>query len=104
MSSPFRVVFSEATRRQLLQCYQGASTPHLAARVLEAARAILARLESDPLEFGEPLRRLHELQLEKRVGAERPLVVTYAVDEQRRLVYVTAVHRLEEPGSPSGAG
>src|SRR5207237_230289 len=55
---------------------------------LAALQHIADRLRKDPLVFGEPLYHLKALQLEVRQAIVLPLVVDYAVDEQRRLVYI----------------
>jgi hypothetical protein len=51
-----------------------------------------------PLDFGEPLRDFVQLGLQERIGTVAPLVVTYGVDEARRIVYVTIPFKLL-PGS-----
>jgi hypothetical protein len=56
---------------------------------LAAAKAITRRLTMDPLEWGDPLYHSWHLQLMNYRGAHAPLYVLYAVDEQRKLVYVT---------------
>jgi hypothetical protein len=44
--------------------------------------------------FGDPLRDLVHLGLQERVGVLPPLVVTYAVDEARHIVYVSVPFKL----------
>jgi len=91
---PYRVVFSEATRQQLLELLRRAVARGRGEQVLSAAKVVVARLQSDPLEFGEPRRELRALRLQERVAVVRPLGVIYAVDENRRLVYITAFRGL----------
>jgi hypothetical protein len=55
---------------------------------IAALRRIVARLEVEPLVFGEPRYRLPALQLLVRQGAIRPLVVNYAVHETQPLVFI----------------
>ena len=77
-------VASKLLKQRHLEAIQaGRGAPFLA-----AFRQIVERLRKDPLVFGEPLYRLKALQLEIRQGIVLPLVVDYAVDEQRRLVYI----------------
>jgi hypothetical protein len=96
--SPYRLVVSGTSRAQFRELHRNAPTPEFAARLLAAARTIVARLAADPGEFGEPLRDLHHLGLQMRHGVERPLVVRYAIDEQRRLVYVVGFRALTGTG------
>ena len=53
-----------------------------------AFRQIVQRLSRDPQIFGEPLYRLAAMQLSVRQAAVLPLVVDYAVHEQRFLVFI----------------
>ena len=59
------------------------------AEVVQALRDMHTRLEWIPLDFGEPLRDLPHLGIQIRIGPVAPLVVTYGVDEARRIVYVS---------------
>lgn len=63
-------------------------------------RDIDVRLRWVPLDFGEPLRELTELGLQEYIGTIAPLVVTYAVDEARRIVYVALPFRLLPNSGP----
>lgn len=94
----YRVVFSEAVRQQLHDLHRRAAEKGLGDKVLAAARAIVARLESDPLEFGEQRYRLRGLQLRVRDGVYAPLVVRYGVRQKQRVVFVSKFSVL------SGAG
>jgi predicted exporter len=101
---PYRVVFSEATRRQLLELQQRAVARGRGEQLLSAAKVVVTRLQSDPLEFGELRKELRALRLQERVAVVRPLVVIYAVDAQRRLVYVTAFRALAGTDVEEGPG
>jgi hypothetical protein len=103
-SDPYRVVLSEATRQQLLELQQRAVARGLGERILSAVKLVVARLQFDPLEFGEPRRELRALRLQERVAVVRPLVVLYAVDENRRLVYVTGFRGLAGTDVEEGSG
>lgn len=71
----------KATHRQQAEAGKGKA-------FVAALRRIVARLESEPLVFGEPRYRLPALQLLVRQGAVLPLVVNYAVHEVQPLVYI----------------
>jgi hypothetical protein len=61
-------------------------------------RFIIERLTNDPLGWGDPNYRLHHLGLLRCRGLRSPLSVYYAVDEVRRIVYLTEFR--PSPGSP----
>jgi hypothetical protein len=68
-----------------------------------AVRTITRRLADEPSSWGDPTHRLHHLGLLKHVRVYGFLRVYYAVDEARRIVYVTDVlplsgHPLEGDG------
>jgi hypothetical protein len=67
--------------------------------VLRALREILHRLELDPFDAGEPEYRLPSLQMQVRTVSIRPLVVNFAVCEDRPLVFLRVVKLLSEKGS-----
>src|ERR1700736_5303637 len=84
----FRVVYSEAVRIALRDLLAKARAIGKLDEVAAAARGIHGHLQPQPFVFGEPLYTLPNLTLLARQGSVRPLVVTYVVDEERRLVYV----------------
>jgi hypothetical protein len=84
----YKVIPTGVARRLLKQRHLEAIQTGRGAPFLAAFRQIIERLRKEPLVFGEPLYRLKALQLEIRQGIVLPLVVDYAVDEQRRLVYI----------------
>jgi len=53
-----------------------------------AVKSIQHRLTTDPLVWGDPQNHLPHLQLLLCHGTRVPLHVYFAVDEQRRIVYV----------------
>ena len=86
---PFRVVYSELCRDQMRDLLVRAGAMGRFAEVAQALRGIHQRLEWIPLDFGEPLQDFHNLGLKEFIGVMRPLVVKYAVDEARGIVYVS---------------
>lgn len=61
---------------------------------MSAFRRIVQRLRVDPKEAGEPLYRLAVIRMQCRCIADRPLVVDYAVCEDRPLVFLQHVTML----------
>jgi hypothetical protein len=86
---PYRVVFSGLCRETTTQLLERARAKGRLAEVAQAVRGIETRLLWVPLDFGEPRRDLVHLGVQLRSGTVPPLVVRYAVDEARRIVYVT---------------
>jgi hypothetical protein len=68
----------------------------------DALRTIDQRLADDPLRWGDPTNRLHYLGLLKHLRIYQFLRIYYAVDEVRRIVYVTDV--LPMSGHPLEGG
>lgn len=86
---PYRVVYSGLCRERTRQLLTRALANGRFAEVARAVRDINTRLEWIPLDFGEPLRDFVRLGIQLRIGTITPLVVTFGVDEDRRVVYVT---------------
>lgn len=63
-------------------------SPSLGRRALDAAKAIDALLRSAARHWGEACFALPLLALEVRLGIVSPLAVTYAVHQQRDVVFV----------------
>jgi hypothetical protein len=79
---------SSQTAALLKKFHQDAMTHGIGEHFLTAFRYILLRLRTDPLVFGEALCRLPVLELAVRQAIVSPLVVDYAVHEERLLVFV----------------
>jgi hypothetical protein len=58
---------------------------------VSAFREIVARLQREPLEFGEPRYRLPVLRLLVRQGGIHRVVVSYAVHEVHPLVFIRGI-------------
>jgi hypothetical protein len=91
---PFRVVYSGLCREAARELLNRAAAKGRFAELAQALREINTRLEWIPLDFGEPLRDFVELGIQLRIGPVAPLVVTYGVDQARRIVYVTVPFKL----------
>jgi hypothetical protein len=91
---PYRVVYSELCREQTRQLLARAAAKGRFAEIAQVVRDINTRLEWIPLDFGEPLRDFPQLGIQVRIGPLAPLVVTFGVDEARRIVYVSIPFQL----------
>ncbi len=87
-SVPYDVRMSAQTRTVLQGLHRQAIEAGTGQRFLAAFRQIVERLRQDPLAFGEALYRLPALQLQVRQAVVLPLVVDYAVHEDRPLVFI----------------
>ena len=87
----FQLEISAAIAETLRQLQRRASREGRGKAFLLALRKIVDRLRGDPTEFGEPLYRLSALRLQVRCAIIRPLIVYFAVSEDRPLVFVKSV-------------
>jgi hypothetical protein len=90
----YRVVYSELCRNAVRVALERAKAKGRFPEVAQAVREIDQRLQWIPLDFGEPLQDLVHLRLKYFIGTVAPFVVRYAVDEERRIVYVSVPFRL----------
>jgi hypothetical protein len=95
--APYRVVFSERARQSIRELAARARAVGLGEQVLDAVKEIDRLLRLYP-QFGDPLADLAHEVGQSWVGAIHPLVVRYAVYDERRLV-VVAVPLLPLPGT-----
>jgi hypothetical protein len=98
----FEVHCSGLIARALKQLQKRAKEQGRGEQLLSAIRGIWRHLSTDPLHFGEALYRLPALQLQVRHGAVRPLLVYFAVHDERPLVFIKGVTLL--PERTNGAG
>jgi hypothetical protein len=87
-SGTFVVSMSSQTAVILKRFHDGAMKQGRGGLFLAAFRFIVQRLRTDPLVFGEELYRLPALKLIVRQAVVSPLVVDYAVDDERPLVFI----------------
>jgi hypothetical protein len=83
---PYRVVYSGQVREHTKRLLQRASLIGRFAELAQCVQGIHTRLEWIPLDFGEPIRDFPQLGIRVYTGTVPPLVVTYGVDEARRIV------------------
>ena len=91
---PYRVAYSGLCRERTRQLLERARARGRFAEIAQVVRDINTRLEWIPMDFGDPLRDLDHLELQERIAPLPPLVVNYAVDEVRRIVYVSVPFKL----------
>jgi hypothetical protein len=84
----YHVSMSQVQRARLLQLRQEQDALGRGPRFVAAFREIIRRLQRDPLVFGEELFTLPIAQLNVRTAAIHPIVVDYAVHEERKLVFI----------------
>jgi hypothetical protein len=92
----FEVHLSAAMAKKLRTIHKQAMKRGKGEAVVEAFRRIVQRLESDPLEFGEPLHRLPALRMRIRHGAILPLSIHFAVAEDHALVFLKGISLLPD--------
>ena len=85
---PYSISLSQFQRTNLLQLHQQAAALGQGQRFLAAYREIVRRLQRDPQVFGEALYTLPALGLEVRQAVIAPIVVDFAVTEERRVVFI----------------
>ncbi len=95
--APYRVVFSERARESLRELAARARAQGRGQQVVDAVKEIDRLLRLYP-QFGDPLADLAHEVGQSWIGTIHPLVVRYAVYEERRLAIV-AVPLLPLPGS-----
>lgn len=84
----YRVLMSEEIRSEVRRKYLEAQQRGTGQQFIHAFRQITQRLRTDPLIFGEPQYRLLALKLSVRQAVVAPIVVDYAVHEERPVVFI----------------
>jgi hypothetical protein len=97
--TPYRVSYSARVQQEILRLGDLASERGQGAEYLAAVKEIDRRLRIYP-QFGEPLLNLTHEPGQVWIGTVAPLVLRYAIYEERRLVVVSALPvLLPLPGS-----
>jgi hypothetical protein len=94
----FTVHYSGAVGKALRRIQRQASEEGRGEEFLHALRTIRQHLTHDPLQFGEPLYRLPSMRLQVQCGSVRPLVVDYAVYQDRAQVFIKGFRLLPASG------
>jgi hypothetical protein len=95
---PYSVVYS-GLQRQAVRAYgERAAQRGILAAYLDAIRSMHDHLTTDPLDWGDPQNRLRHMGLLLCQRIHRMLLVHYAVDEQRRIVYLRSIRPMPNRG------
>jgi hypothetical protein len=95
----YQVHVSGALAAELRRLQRQAAREGRGGQFLAALRYLTERLEKDPNEAGEPLYRLPNLRVQVRTMAVRPLLIDFAVCEDRPLVFLNSVKLLSQQPS-----
>ena len=87
----FRIELSALIPERILDLQRQASDAGRGEEYLNAMQAIVDNIRRNARTAGEPLYRLPVMKLQVRLVAVRPLVVHFAVSEERLVVYVKSV-------------
>jgi len=90
---PYRVIYSERVRTGIRELLAQLAAQGSGRQALDALHQLDARLRVYP-QFGEPLRDLKTPGETLWAGTVPPFVVNYAIDEERRLVFVVRPFKL----------
>ena len=90
----FQLDISGAIVEALKELQRQASLQGRGKAFLTAFRKAVERLRRDAVQFGEPLYRLPALRLQVRLAVVSPLVLYFAVHEDRPLVFFKSVKLL----------
>jgi hypothetical protein len=95
---PFQVSSSQQTLAEIRELSRRAVTLGLGPVLAAALRHIWEQLQNDPINWGDPQRLYQKANLIQCHRAYAQLSVTYAVDEEHRVVYVRRIIPL--PSTP----
>jgi hypothetical protein len=90
----YEIRLSAHIKETIKQLHQQAAQQGRGHQFLDALRLIRDRLQRAPQQFGEPLFRLPALKLVPYQAIISPVVVDYAVHQERPLVFVRGVKLL----------
>lgn len=93
----FEVHNSAALTRAFFELQLQATREGRGAELIRAVKEALRRLRVDPMNFGEPMFRLPALRLELRAAVVPPLVIQFAVSQDRPKVFIRSVGLLSRP-------
>jgi hypothetical protein len=93
------VYCSEVLAHQIRRIHRRAARQGRGKFVSHAFRTIVHALERDPSGLGEPAYRLPGLRMEVRTAVVQPLVIDYAICEDRPLVFIKGA-KLLSPRKP----
>jgi hypothetical protein len=98
MNGSYEVTYLPAALTQFRKIFERANARGMGQRVLDIGKEIDERLRADPIGFGDPLYHLRESRLDVFSRAISPLVVTYGVHQEERVVFVSHFEGMSELG------
>lgn len=98
----FQVVYSQRLHERLRALGEQAFRLGVGLEYVDVLRTIHDKLESEPLDWGDPQYRLHVLDVLVCNRVYGLLQVSYGVDERNRLVFVREIRG--HPSSPLDRG
>jgi hypothetical protein len=90
----YHVVYSGQVRKKLKEILRKAKIVGKLQRFAQAVVAMDKRLRGDPLGLGELTGTLKWLKLPLHVGFIRPLMIEFAVHEEKRIVFVRKIEEV----------
>ena len=97
-AGPFRVIYSERIRQRVRLLGAVAVRLGVGQEFVDALKVVTEALASEPLEWGDRQYRLHAMGLLNCHRLYSIFHVSYAVDEDRRIVYLKEIE--PRPGHP----
>ncbi len=92
----YSVSLTGRANAELVQIGQDATSFKLGKRIRNAYRRILARLESDAAEFGEPLYHIQSMRMTIRCAMITPLYIVYGIHDIQPIVVIRRVVALSD--------
>lgn len=88
---PYRIEMSGVIRDQILRLQRQASEDGRGLAYIKAMESVLGKISHQAKSAGETLYSLPALRLKVRLIGDGPLIIHYAVSEDRPTVYIKAV-------------
>ncbi|MGL4552823.1 MAG: hypothetical protein ACRC33_16730 [Gemmataceae bacterium] len=90
----YTVVLSGVLRARLKELFEDGAAAGQYEQMLVAVRSFDARLRADPHEVGEITHQLPHGRQPVHHAVDRPVSFCFAIDDARRVVWVTKIERL----------
>ena len=90
----FKITFSGLLAPELKALHQRAKKAGLGDAYVEALETAVFRLKHDPWEFGELIRKVMQPPLKIHVGIVKPLVIEFAIHEEKPIVLIKRIQLL----------
>ena len=90
----FKISFAGALAKELKTLHARAREVGLGDAFIDALRVAVSRMQNNPWSFGELVRRLKKSPWSIHVRCIKPLVIEFAICEERPVVYIRRVQLL----------